>query len=372
VPLVKNVLAFARLLRSAGIVIAPDQVEQALRGLALVGITSRAQTFAALAATLVTREQDRAIFAQAFALFWRAEGEWSSRQRQTSVTQNGGARETLVDELRAAMTGDSMSDDETAADRTGAWSAAEALAQRDFATLDEAELREVERLLAARRVILPRRVARRHLRAERGSTDMRRTARDAMRRAGEVTQIRYRKCKHEPRRVILLCDVSGSMARYARILLQLGVLLVRQGAGAVDVFAMETRLSYLTRALQQAPLRSHLSDSSLQANWGGGTRLGACLHQFNRDWARRVVRGSALVVILSDGCDRGDSQLLAREMQRLKRRQARIIWVNPLLGDPHYEPLTAGMIAALPYIDDFVPGHNLMRVEALIDLIRDT
>jgi uncharacterized protein with von Willebrand factor type A (vWA) domain len=168
------------------------------------------------------------------------------------------------------------------------------------------------------------------------------------------------------RPLVILCDISGSMASYSRMLLQL-VYLLGEAGDRVETFAFGTRLTRLTRALRQRSVNDALRDATgLVADWGGGTRIGDTLRTFNWLWSRRVLRQGAIVLLISDGWDRGNAELLRAEMARLRRACRRLIWLNPLIAQPGYAPLTAGLQAALPYVDDFLPIHNLVSLEQLI------
>jgi uncharacterized protein with von Willebrand factor type A (vWA) domain len=167
------------------------------------------------------------------------------------------------------------------------------------------------------------------------------------------------------RQLVLLCDISGSMDRYSRILLRF-LHAVERSSRRTEAFVFGTRLTRITRALaRRDPDAAIAAVASRVKDWSGGTRIGEALHDFNTHWARRVLGHGAIVIIISDGWDRGDSGLLTAEMQRLQRSSYRLIWLNPLLGSPRYQPLTQGIQAALPYVDDFLPVHNLSSLEAL-------
>jgi uncharacterized protein with von Willebrand factor type A (vWA) domain len=261
--------------------------------------------------------------------------------------------------------------DETTADRTATYSARELLRTRDFGQLTLAELAEVRRLILATRWQLPQRRTRRARTGDRGqSLDMRSTWRHNLRHGGEILDLRRRRRQRKPRPLVLLCDVSGSMERYARILLQLAYALSHQAGygttGPVEVFVFGTRLTRLTRHLRHGNADQALAAASTAIHdWGGGTRIGEALKRFNYDWARRVLRHGAIVLIISDGIDRGDVALMACEMARLQRSCHRLIWLNPLLGSEGYQPAVRGMQAALPFVDEFLPVHNLASAEQL-------
>ena len=203
-------------------------------------------------------------------------------------------------------------------------------------------------------------------RGRRRRIDLRRTLRGSLRHGGEVLTWSFKEPRTKPRPLVVIADVSGSMERYTRLLLHF-VYSLTQGLGQrVEAFTFGTRLTRLSRHLQDRDVERALAAASRAvADWSGGTRIGDCLKVFNYEWARRVLGGGAVVILISDGWDRGEPELLAEEMARLHRSAYRLIWLNPLLGSPEYEPLTRGMKAALPHVDDFLPVHNFESLEAL-------
>jgi uncharacterized protein with von Willebrand factor type A (vWA) domain len=253
------------------------------------------------------------------------------------------------------------------------FSANETLRERDFAHLTEAELSVVRRLMLQLRNRYAMRLTRRLRPARRGPRiDLRRTIRQSLSTGGETMSFARREPKLRPRPVVLLCDVSGSMERYTRLLLQF-LHVVSHGVGAsVETFVYATRLTRITTALRRrrvddALTRVHEDVQDLH----GGTRTGEALASFNRTWARRVLGRGAVVLLISDGWDRGDPMQLGREMARLQRTCFRLYWLNPLLGSPNYKPLTRGMQAALPHLDDFLPAHSLGALTDLLDRLAD-
>jgi uncharacterized protein len=193
--------------------------------------------------------------------------------------------------------------------------------------------------------------------------------RGSLRHGGIPLELRRQKRKIRTRPLVVICDISGSMDRYARLLLRF-VHALGQGLENTEVFVFGTRLTRITRELRKRDVDTALTQvvGSVE-DWSGGTRIGEAIKAFNYQWARRVLRSGATVVVISDGWDRGDPELLGREMARLQRSCRRLIWLNPLLGAPGYQPLTQGMRAAMPYIDEFLPIHNLQSLEALADLL---
>jgi uncharacterized protein with von Willebrand factor type A (vWA) domain len=208
--------------------------------------------------------------------------------------------------------------------------------------------------------------SRRMVRAPSGRhLDMRRIVRGMQKTAGEPVDLSYRERKLKRRQLVLLCDISGSMERYSRVLLQF-LHAARQGLADVEVFVFGTRLTRVTRELAHRDVDTALDRLSQRIqDFAGGTRIGRSFHTFNRHWARRVLGHGAVVIVISDGWDRGDPRVLASEMERLQRSCFRLIWLNPLLGLPEYEPITLGMRTALEFVDDFMPAHNLASLERM-------
>jgi uncharacterized protein with von Willebrand factor type A (vWA) domain len=253
-------------------------------------------------------------------------------------------------------------------------SATEVLRHRDVADLDPVAREEVNRLLAALAVQLPSRRSSRQRPAGRGRLDVRRTLREELRRAGEPGPLRYRRAGRRPRRVVWLVDVSGSMAPYAEVLLRLAHAHLRSGVGhgppRVEVFTLGTRLTRVTPALQHRDVETALRAAGQQVpDWSGGTRLGETLRAFVDRWGQRGVARGAVVVICSDGWERGDPALLGEQVQRLSRLAHRVVWVNPHRGKAGYEPVQGGIAAVLPYVDDFVAGHSVAAYTQLMEVV---
>ena len=370
-----NALHFARLLRAAGLGATAAQAADFAAALSLVGLGERETVRAAGMAIFVKRRDQLALFAHAFDLFWRDPvGRSVAPPRGASLPPPPAHVRAPAGLLSAGET--AAQEDEAARDRTAAWSAAERLRHADLGRLGEDELRALLRLAAAGEWQPPLRRTRRRVPARGGRLlDLRRTLRASLRHGGEPVHLLRRVRKVRPRPLVLLCDVSGSMERYARVLLQVAWALRRRGAprrARVEAFAFATRLTRLSRPLdERSPARALRAASAAAPDWGGGTRIGAALKVFNAVWARRVLGGGAAVVIVSDGCDRGDPALLAAELARLRRSCRRVAWLNPLLGDPAYAPRVRGMAAALPFVDDFLPAHSLASVEAAWEVIGD-
>jgi uncharacterized protein with von Willebrand factor type A (vWA) domain len=251
---------------------------------------------------------------------------------------------------------------------TKTYSAAEALRRKDFALLTPEEYAAIKALMAELTWALGERRTRRQQPGGGPRLDMRRTLRRSLKHGGTVLQWSLREPKLKPRPVVLLADISGSMERYTRLLLHFLYGLTRGLGQPVETFVFGTRLTRITRQLRVKNVERALREvSQAVPDWSGGTRIGDALKTFNYHWCRRVLGRGAVVIIISDGWDRGDPAVLADEMSRLRRSAYRLIWLNPLLGAPQYEPLTRGIQAALPHVDDFMPVHNLASLEDLAE-----
>ncbi|NJM07145.1 VWA domain-containing protein, partial [Candidatus Gracilibacteria bacterium] len=246
------------------------------------------------------------------------------------------------------------------------YSRGELLRSKDFGQFSYEEVQASKELLRKMRWRVEERPTRRKQAARRGHVlDLRRTLRQNMRYGGEPLQLAWRETRSEPRPLVVLCDISGSMERYSRILLQF-VHSFASAYGHVEAFVFGTRLTRITRQLRHKDIDDAVSAVAKQVlDWSGGTRIGDAVKEFNFSWGRRVLGHGPVVMLISDGWDRGDPTLLSREMDRLQRSCHRLIWLNPLLGQANYQPLTLGMQAALPFVDDFLPVHNLNSLEQL-------
>lgn len=363
-------VAFVQAVRAAGLRVPVGATVVYAQALGELGLHERDLVYWAGRATLLNRPEDRAIYDRIFDLFW----ERRSLGGEVAAPAAGQVELALDEEPDAGLESERVPTGERGPVLTVRYSATEVLRHKDLAACTTDELDEAHRLMADVRLAGAMRRARRlrpTRRAHRSGSrlDLRRTVRRALRTRGELTRPSERAPGMRPRRVVLLLDVSGSMDPYARALLRFAHAAV-VGRGQVEAFTLGTRLTRLTRELSNhdpdAALR-HASSSV--ADWSGGTRLGAGLREFNDRWGTRGTARGAVVVLLSDGWDRGEPDELAREMQRLKRVAHRVVWVNPLKATPDYAPLARGMAAALPYVDAFVEGHSVSALEDLVTVI---
>lgn len=360
------------------------------QALEMVGLRSREDVRSA-ARTVLTRSADEATrFDAAFDVFWSAMHDRRHDDDRPGDDDGGYPGEDRRDEPGAGLQSSATAaapppeSRESGApekdrdalhliegDRSFTYSFAEGLYQKDFSRLSDSELDRARELTKRQAWDLGRRLTRR-MKAGRGggAFDPARTLRSSLRRGGEMLSLETRLRRSKQRDLVLLCDISGSMDRYSRLLLQF-VHTVRHAVGNVEAFVFGTRLTRITRQLRHREIQEALDDVAASvADWAGGTRIGESLHTFNRTWARRVLGRGAIVIIISDGWDRGDIGMLAREMERLQRSSYRLIWLNPLLGSAGYRPQTVGMKAALPFIDNFLPAHNLKSLVQLAALLQ--
>jgi uncharacterized protein with von Willebrand factor type A (vWA) domain len=386
----KNIIVFGRALRSNGFRAQPDRMILLAQALEAVGLASREDARAASRAVLARTADESRRFDAAFDVFWSAvRGESAREERSSREPEDAGMpKQTDADDTprssrfsaaRAAMppppqeTPDRRSDALRAidGDRSSTYSFAEGLYQKDFSRLSERELERARELTKRQAWDLGRRLTRRMQPGRGGGAfDPGRTLRSSLRRGGEILSLDTRVRRTKRRDLVLLCDISGSMDRYSRLLLQF-VHTVRHAVGNVEAFVFGTRLTRITRQLRHREIQAALDDVAASVvDWAGGTRIGESLHAFNQRWSRRVLGRGAIVVIISDGWDRGDIDLLSREMERLQRSAYRLIWLNPLLGSAGYRPQTIGMKAALPFIDNFLPAHNLKSLIQLATLLQ--
>lgn len=373
--LLHNILLFGRLLHGLGLDVNPSRMITLVKALEHIEIGQKNDFYHAARCLLVHDYEDIALFDQAFDLFWRQPEErrltltLAKKQRQTySPPQPGKTQPALRVKAGRSPVIDSESGDDLSPQlvTTRTYSTQEILRQKDFAELDADELEAIKKLMARLVWQLGLRRTRRY-RPGRGLTiDMRRSLRRNLGYGGELLEWSFRKPRFKPRPLVIIADISGSMERYTRLLLHFVYSLTKGLEHSVEAFVFSTRLTRISRQLQHKDVdRSMVEITRSVPDWSGGTRIGGTLKRFNYDWARRILSRGAVVLLISDGWDRGDPQLLAKEMARLQRSCYRLIWLNPLLGTPDYEPLTRGMMAALPFIDDFLPVNNLASLEAL-------
>ena len=369
VDLLPRLGAFARLLHDAGLEAGPRRLTDATRALAFVDLKQQYDFRNALRAVFVSRREDIPIFEAAFDIFWAppdprvSAGVIPGRSRSLPLSPERAQAWANALGLNTSQLNRDQDNTEFAA-RSSGYSAQELLRQKDFEEMTWAETEQVRHLLEQ----APWRVAERKTRRLRpsrsGGIDLRRSARHAIRSSGELMTLFRRKPRVRRRPLVLICDVSGSMERYSRLLMIFAHAVARRED--LEAFVFSTRLTRITRLLRQRDVDRALESVSKSVHgFSGGTRIGDALGDFNRRWARRVLGHGAVVVIISDGWDRGEPAHLSAELVHLRRSAHRLIWLNPLLGSEGYEPLTRGMAAALPFCDDFLAAHNVQALEDL-------
>ncbi len=386
---------FGRLLWESGISVGPRQMLELTETLNYIDIKNKEDFYYTLKCCLLSKHEQEAIFDQMFGYFWymrhqqdkkgentsgavkRDERQMrlppSERKRLAEHMNANEIRKELRQEMRPTERKRKLSDskaqddEEDSGDPQGtAYSAIEQLRKKDFENFTWDEVQEAKRLMAEMRWHLGLRPTRRMKPAHNGSRlDMRRMVRRNLRYGAEMIELTRREIKRKPRPLVIICDISGSMSLYSRLLLHF-IHTVSNGLMNVEAFVFGTRLTRITRQLKRRDVDDAVRDVSKNVqDWSGGTRIGDALHFFNHHWAKRVLGRGAVVLIISDGWDRGDAGVLQIEMDRLQHSCHRMIWLNPLLGSPDYRPLTIGMKTALPFIDNFLPAHNL---DSLINL----
>ena len=385
---------FGRLLWEVGINVGPRQMLDLAETLDYIDVTDQMDFYNALKCSLLSRHEQEPIFNQMFDYFWfrrdkqgkkdNAPGTVKREERQMRLPPS--ERKRLAEhlntsevrkELRAEMRETERrrkqenrdpddDNDDTGNPQGTAYSAIERLTKKDFENFTWDEVQEAKKLMAEMRWNLGMRRTRRKAPVRSGSyPDMRRIVRRNLKYGAELLELTWRETKYKPRPLVIICDISGSMSLYSRLLLHF-IHTISNGLMNVEAFVFGTRLTRITRQLKRRDVDDAVRDvSKTVQDWSGGTRIGDALHFFNHRWAKRVLGRGAVVLIISDGWDRGDASVLQVEMDRLQHSCHRLIWLNPLLGSPDYRPLTIGMKTALPFIDDFLPAHNL---DSLINL----
>ena len=361
-------LGFTRAVRAAGVGVTHDRAAGFLAATAAVGLADRRATFVAGQATLCSSPDDLARYAQVFEAWFDARSglpreqpaapsppSYSELDLDDSDDSGDGTGSGDVEQLRAAA------------------SESEILRHRDVAAMTPMQKQRLAAMLATLRPRPPLRRTQRHESWRRGQVDAARTLRASMRRLGEPAQIEWRHRRVRPRRVVLLVDVSGSMSGYADALLRLAHAITQGHSvrgGRVETFTVGTRLTHVTRALRSRDAERALAAAGEAVpDWSGGTRLGETLRVFLDRWGRRGLARGAVVVVFSDGWERGDAALLGEQARRLRAVAHRVVWVNPHRGKDGYQALQGGIVAVLPHVDDFVAGHSLATFEELVEVV---
>jgi uncharacterized protein with von Willebrand factor type A (vWA) domain len=374
--LAENILHFARVLRAAGLPVGPAKVIAALEAVQAVGIEQREDFRAALASVLIERHEQQVLFDQAFELYWR-NPRLLERMMQLllpkvySRTPRAEAEAPLPARLADALAMPSAGEreeqrQELSVDAAFTFSPREVLQSKDFETMSAAELFEVKAMIARLRLPLPELPTRRMIAASRGSrVDLRATLRAMASAGGTVVPLAWRRRRRRRPPLVVLCDISGSMDRYSRMLLFF-LHAITNDRDRVHSLLFGTRLTNITRHLKRRDVDVAIARvSAAVSDWAGGTRIGSCLAEFNRHWSRRLLAQGAIVLLISDGLDSDVGAGLAREMERLAKSCRRLIWLNPLLRYDKFEARPAGIRAMLPFVDEFLPVHNLESLKQL-------
>lgn len=381
----RNVMHFARALRAAGLPVGPGRVIEALKAVETVGLGSREDLYWTLHAVFVNRRDQRELFDQAFHIFWRDPKLLERMMHLLLPTLKGEREEVPQQELnrrvaealaapkepgRGEGDGDDQEPPELELDAVLTYSARELLQEKDFEQMSAEELAQARREIGRMRLPIMQVPTRRFQQHPQGARiDMRRTLRQSLRGGGAAIDLarRERRRRHPP--LVILCDISGSMSRYSRMLL-LFMHSLTNDRDRVHSFLFGTRLTNVTRHLRNRDIDLALAQvAGLVHDWAGGTRIGACLKEFNQVWSRRVLGQGAVVLLISDGLDRDAGEGLAVEMERLHKSCRRLIWLNPLLRFDAYAPITTGAKAMIRHIDDFRPAHNLSSLRDLTDVL---
>ncbi|HEX6289093.1 MAG TPA: VWA domain-containing protein [Herpetosiphonaceae bacterium] len=373
--LLDHLLAFGRLLRQFGVAINPGQMLDLLAALEHVEIGRRDDVYLTCRTILIRRREDLPLFDEAWEFFWAMQRQGKgggvalpdSRVKEVRIP-----RRLQRDRPERAHDDERPREEQEEIEIQMSFSRSEHLRHKDFAQFNADEMEQARALIAQLAYRMSLRPVRRWIGGNGRRIDVRRTLRHTLRSGGEMVMLWRKTRRLKQRPLVVLCDISGSMDRYSRILLQF-VHTISMGLRDVETFVFGTRLTRITRMLEHKDI-----DEAVQAvgsavqDWSGGTRIGDAIKEFNFKWGRRVLGRGAVVLLISDGWDRGDPELLGREIARLQRTSYRLIWLNPLLGMPGYQPLTRGLQAALPHVDDFLPVHNLHSLEQLGAKLADT
>jgi uncharacterized protein with von Willebrand factor type A (vWA) domain len=365
--LLENLLLFGRLCKMLGLEVTPNGMIEVARALEFIDLGHKADFYYSLRALIVTRQRDLPLFDKAFKAFWRPP---SNRLVPLSPPPPQIKTERKMQFLPPP--GASPAEDDPASAEESrliaivpTHSELEALRYKNFGDMTPDEMSSAKQLMQRLSWSLGTRRTRRFSAGKGASLDIRRAFRRSMRVGGELLILPTRRRKIKPRPLVVLCDISGSMERYTRLLLH----FLHTLAGSiyqVESFVFSTRLIRITRPLRHKSVDRALREIGSDVNiWGSGTRTGAALHSFNYHWSRRVLGHGAVVLLITDGWDRGENAELRHEIARLQRSCYRLLWLNPLIGDPNYAPLTQGAQAMLPFVDDFLPVHNLASLDML-------
>ena len=377
--LVANIMHFARVLRAAGVPVGPGRVVDAVRAVEAAGIADRGDFYWTLHAVFVNRRDQRELFDQAFHIFWRNP---RLLERMLGLVLPSAPAEPAGDDVHPLSrriddalhpdrdAGGDAAEDQPEIDAAMTYAAQEVLKHRDFDDMSADEIRQAKSLIERMRLPIVTVPTRRFTADPQGRRiDMRATLRAALRSGNGIIPLRLARRRTRPPPLVMLCDISGSMSRYSRMLIHF-MHAVTSDRDRVHGFVFGTRLTNVTRQLRHRDIDAALAGvAETVEDWDGGTRIGQCLRVFNHDWSRRVLAQGALVLFISDGLDRDAAAGLDHEIERLRKSCRRLIWLNPLLRYRGFEPKSLGIKAILPHVDDFRPVHNLASLEDLAEVL---
>ena len=364
----ENILIFINSMRRAGLSVSIEQSMDVVQALQWIDISNQEQFYYTLRVLLVSRHEHLPLFDILYHRFWRKIKPGEAYRRQVAPQAPRHNRKHHRPLLINYMANKAKQDDPEieVADKSGTFSAVEVLQRKDFSQLTDEELYNIRRLIEEMRWKVSLRETRRYIADNNGKRlHMRHVMRSATRYGGVPVQLAWQKRKIKARPLVLIADISGSMEKYSRLVLQFFYSISRSIKN-VECFVFGTRLTRITMALKIKNMDLALDEAGREVvDWAGGTRIGESLHTFNKKWSRRVLRRGAVVIIVSDGWEHGNSDLLKKEMHYLQLRCHRLIWLNPLSGKKNYQPLVSGMASAMKYVDDFLPVHNLQSLSEL-------
>jgi uncharacterized protein len=364
----RNIIDFCRLLRDREMLVTPSEVIDAMKTADAVDLSDRQEFKTALRSVLTARPEDIPIHDATFDEFWRSRlpDRMEERGEEGVAAQDDQAQGEELPQPQVAEGDQAEADEDEEGLDMPLYSPVEVLASRDFSTFVPDEMQDIARaiMLVARR--LATRESRRYRSTQRGhAIDLRRTMRRNIKYGGTVVELARKKRKIRKPKIVLICDVSRSMDTYSKFLLQF-IYALQNTLGRVESFVFSTRLTRVTDYFRSSDIYTALDRIAREVpDWSGGTRIGESLRTFNAEWALRTVNKHTIVLIMSDGLDTGDASVLEHEMEQIQRRAARVIWLNPLLGNDDYRPLARGMSAALPHVNLFASAHNLASLQAL-------
>jgi hypothetical protein len=374
--MLRNLLTFCRILRDLGMDVTAGRILDIARSLERIDVCDRAQFYYTLRANLVSSHEEMELFDQVFALFWRLPEEEEMAEGAGKKESEEGQEEPCCEEeppkqLFVEDMDQDASPGEEEETSIASYSPEEALFTKDFSAYTAEEVRQIREIISQIATRISTRMSRRKKADSKArEVDLRRTFRKNLKYGGEIIDLARKRRKVRKTRVVLLCDVSGSMDCYSKFLVQFMYGLQNELTN-VETFVFSTSLTKVSHLLERRSLDEALNEiAKIVLHWSGGTNIGASLNTFNESMGKGLFSGKTIVIIISDGWDRGDVKLLQTEMRKLRKRAFRIIWLNPLLGSPSYQPLCEGIRTALPYVDLFMPLHNLESLVALGETLR--